>query len=85
VGTSSKQTGTEELTASSTPEGKLLEQDIAAMERLGVHARAVVRYGLVVDEILRKAQAGTMTWWSSVPIAVRGGSASCSTTWLTRS
>ena len=46
----------EELIENTTPEGKLLEQDIAALERLGVHARAEVRHGLVVDEILGEAQ-----------------------------
>lgn len=50
--------GTEELIANTTPEGMLLEQDIAALERLGVHARAEVRHGLVVDEILGEAQRG---------------------------
>jgi nucleotide-binding universal stress UspA family protein len=50
--------GAEELIANTTPEGMLLEQDIAALERLGVHARAEVRHGIVVDEILSEAQRG---------------------------
>ena len=48
----------EELIARATPEGELLEQDIAALERLGVLARAEVRHGLVVEEILEEAQRG---------------------------
>ena len=48
----------EELIARATPEGELLGQDIAALERLGVQARAGVRHGLVVDEILEEAQRG---------------------------
>lgn len=50
--------GAEELMANTTPEGELLEQDIAALERFGVHAHAEVRHGLVVDEILGEAQRG---------------------------
>jgi nucleotide-binding universal stress UspA family protein len=50
--------GVEELIARATPEGELLEQDAAALERLGVHARAKVRHGLVVDEILCETQRG---------------------------
>lgn len=46
----------EELIENTTPEGELLEQDIETLERLGVHARAEVRHGLVVDEILGEAQ-----------------------------
>jgi len=46
------------LIANTTPEGMLLEQDIAALKRLGVHACAEVRHGLVVDEILGEAQRG---------------------------
>ena len=48
----------EELIENTTPEGKLLEHDIETLERLGVHARAEVRHGLVVDEILNEAQKG---------------------------
>jgi nucleotide-binding universal stress UspA family protein len=50
--------GAEELIARATPEGELLEQDAAALERLGVHARVKVRHGLVVDEILSETQRG---------------------------
>ena len=48
----------EELIESTTPEGVLLEQELEILERLGVHARAQVRHGLVVDEILGEAQRG---------------------------
>jgi nucleotide-binding universal stress UspA family protein len=48
---------TEELIAGRTPEGKLLEQDTEALKRLGVQARAKVRHGLVVDEILEEAKS----------------------------
>jgi nucleotide-binding universal stress UspA family protein len=50
--------GAEELIARATPEGEVLEQDFAALERLGVHARAEVRHGLVVDEIMGEAKRG---------------------------
>ena len=50
--------GAEELIARATPEGELLEQDAAALEWLGVHARVKVRHGLVVDEILSETQRG---------------------------
>jgi nucleotide-binding universal stress UspA family protein len=48
----------EELIENTTPEGMLLAQDLETLERLGVHARAQVRHGLVVDEILGAAQRG---------------------------
>jgi nucleotide-binding universal stress UspA family protein len=48
----------EELIENTTPEGMLLEHDIETLERLGVHVRAEVRHGLVVDEILSEAQRG---------------------------
>jgi nucleotide-binding universal stress UspA family protein len=48
----------EELIENTTPEGMLLEHDIGALERLGIHVRAEVRHGLVVDEILSEAQRG---------------------------
>jgi nucleotide-binding universal stress UspA family protein len=48
----------EELIENTTPEGMLLEHDIKALERLGIHVRAEVRHGLVVDEILSEAQRG---------------------------
>lgn len=49
----------EELIENTTPEGVLLEHELEILERLGVHARAQVRHGLVVDEILGEAQRGS--------------------------
>jgi nucleotide-binding universal stress UspA family protein len=54
----SLQANAEELIENKTPEGKLLEQDLETLERLGVHAHAQVRHGLVVDEILEEARLG---------------------------
>jgi nucleotide-binding universal stress UspA family protein len=48
----------EQLIGSTAPEGVLLGQDIETLERLGVCARAQVRHGLVVDEILDEARRG---------------------------
>jgi nucleotide-binding universal stress UspA family protein len=48
----------EELIENMTPEGMLLAEDIESLERLGVQARAQVRHGLVVDEILGEARRG---------------------------
>lgn len=48
----------EELIKEHAPEGELLEEDVHALERLGIQARAVVRHGLVVDEILAEARSG---------------------------
>jgi nucleotide-binding universal stress UspA family protein len=47
-----------ELIDERTPEGELLQEDLDALEKLGVHARAEVRHGLVVDEIQAEAQSG---------------------------
>jgi nucleotide-binding universal stress UspA family protein len=47
-----------ELIDEHAPEGELLLEDLTALERLGVRARAEVRHGLVVDEILAEAQSG---------------------------
>jgi nucleotide-binding universal stress UspA family protein len=47
-----------ELIDEHTPEGELLQEDLCALERLGVHALGEVRHGLVVDEILVEAQTG---------------------------
>jgi nucleotide-binding universal stress UspA family protein len=43
--------GTEELFEERAPEGELLQRDIEALDSLGIHARARVRHGLVVEEI----------------------------------
>jgi nucleotide-binding universal stress UspA family protein len=43
---------TEVLIEERAPEGELLQRDLEAMENLGVRARAKVRHGLVVEEIL---------------------------------
>jgi nucleotide-binding universal stress UspA family protein len=48
----------EELMKDHTPEGELLKRDIRALERQGIHPRAKVRHGLVVDEILAEARDG---------------------------
>jgi nucleotide-binding universal stress UspA family protein len=48
----------EELLQERAPEGELLRRDIEMLQRLGVPARAKVRHGLVVDEILKEVQAG---------------------------
>jgi nucleotide-binding universal stress UspA family protein len=50
--------GVEDLIQEHAPEGELLELDIQALERLGIHARASVRHGLVVDEILEEGRSG---------------------------
>lgn len=48
----------EELIREHAPEGKLLEHDVHALERPGVHPRPKVRHGLVVDEIMAEARSG---------------------------
>ncbi|MGD2207132.1 MAG: universal stress protein [Anaerolineae bacterium] len=47
---------TEELLEERAPEGELLARDIEALAGLGLCARAKVRHGLVVEEILDEAQ-----------------------------
>lgn len=49
---------TEELIEARTPEGELLERDVAILEDLGLHPRPVVRHGLVRDEIVAEAAGG---------------------------
>ncbi len=46
----------DELLEEWAPEGGLLERDIQALEHLGLRARAKVRHGLVVEEILEEVQ-----------------------------
>jgi nucleotide-binding universal stress UspA family protein len=48
----------EALMAERAPEGDLLEHDLEVLERSNLHARAKVRHGLVVDEILEEARGG---------------------------
>jgi universal stress protein E len=48
----------EELIKEHTPEGELLEADVRALAQLGIQARAEVRHGFVVDEILTEARRG---------------------------
>ncbi len=48
----------EELVAERTPEGALVEEDVRALSRPGIHPQAKVRHGLVVKEILTEAQSG---------------------------
>jgi nucleotide-binding universal stress UspA family protein len=47
-----------ELIQKHTPEGSLLEEDLAQLEPLNVRPKAKVRHGLVVQEILAEAQNG---------------------------
>jgi nucleotide-binding universal stress UspA family protein len=46
----------EDLINERAPEGELLQRDIDALDRLGLRARAKVRHGLVVEEILSEVQ-----------------------------
>lgn len=48
----------EELIGEQTPEGKLLAQDIEALQWTSIPARPKVRHGFVVDEILAEAKSG---------------------------
>lgn len=48
----------EELMEEQTPEGKLLEDDMAHLEQLHVDLAVKVRHGLVVKEILKEARSG---------------------------
>lgn len=50
--------GAKELIQKHTPEGSLLEDDLARLERLNVRLEAKVRHGLVVREILAEARSG---------------------------
>jgi nucleotide-binding universal stress UspA family protein len=47
-----------ELIGEHTPEGELLARDVQFLERSGIHSRAEVRHGFVVDEILAEARSG---------------------------
>jgi nucleotide-binding universal stress UspA family protein len=49
--------GTEELINDRAPEGELLQRDIEALDGLGLRARARVRHGLVVEEILGEVRS----------------------------
>jgi nucleotide-binding universal stress UspA family protein len=49
---------TDALIEEQAPEGQLLGRDVETLSRLGLGARARVRHGLVVEEILEEAQAG---------------------------
>jgi nucleotide-binding universal stress UspA family protein len=48
----------DQLMGEHTIEGDLLAYDVRLLERLGVRARAEVRHGLVVDEIVAEARNG---------------------------
>ncbi len=48
----------EELIGAETFEGTILERDVAFLERLNLSPIAIVRHGLVVDQILEEARAG---------------------------
>lgn len=47
-----------ELIEANAPEGVLLSQDIAYLEEMNLHPKALVRHGLVVDEIVEEASTG---------------------------
>lgn len=47
----------EQLIRSDTPEGELLKQDLAYLDRLNMRTHAKVRHGLVVDEIADEARS----------------------------
>lgn len=49
--------GVEALIEEQAPEGELLVRDIGALERVGIHASAKVRHGLVVEEILAEVRS----------------------------
>jgi nucleotide-binding universal stress UspA family protein len=48
----------EDLLEEGTPEGELLRRNLDALDRMGIAARAKVRHGLVVEEILHEVQSG---------------------------
>lgn len=50
--------GAEALMGAGTPEGELLEEDLAQLKQLPAHLEARVRHGLVVKEILDEARSG---------------------------
>lgn len=47
-----------ELISAQAPEGMLLAQDMAYLEEMDLHPRALIRHGLVVDEIIAEASTG---------------------------
>jgi nucleotide-binding universal stress UspA family protein len=48
----------EELMKDRAPEGRLLERDLKVLSQPRLKARAKVRHGFVVDEILKEARLG---------------------------
>jgi nucleotide-binding universal stress UspA family protein len=48
----------EELIEKQTPEGNLLEDELAQLDQVDVEPTAKIRHGLVVEEILTEAQSG---------------------------
>lgn len=52
------QASAEDLIEAETYEGTILEQDVAFLKQLDLSPTAVVRHGLVVDEIVEEARAG---------------------------
>lgn len=48
----------EELIAAHSPEGQMLERDLALLRDVGFVARPQVRHGLVIDEILAEVRSG---------------------------
>jgi nucleotide-binding universal stress UspA family protein len=48
----------EDLIRDHTPEGEVLARDVRALAEVGFRCRAVVRHGLVVDEIVAEARSG---------------------------
>lgn len=48
----------DELIQGETPEGRLLQRDLQALDQPGIHPSPKVRHGMVVDEILAEAKSG---------------------------
>lgn len=48
----------EELIEKGTPEGRMLAQDLELLRPLSIQLQAMVRHGLVVDEILAESKSG---------------------------
>jgi nucleotide-binding universal stress UspA family protein len=51
------QASAEELIRKQTPEGIILAQNMAFLEDLGLNVKAIIRHGLVIDEIVDEAKS----------------------------
>ncbi|MEZ4516623.1 MAG: universal stress protein [Chloroflexota bacterium] len=47
-----------ELIESNTPEGLILARDMATLEKMDLQPQALVRHGMVVDEIIEETSTG---------------------------